>query len=401
MRICIQTVLRTSIKSALMLLVISALVACNGSVDEPEEVCNSAPLSFESGTSTCIAVVWRPTGTSNTELASYGISQGHFSALADAFASSNYTNMLALHPSGKFLYTVPASQTDWLQALSLDPTSGLLKDNLNQMLRNNGVNFSYGRLLMHPSGELLYAQNVAPGSGEISVFHIDNDPSSRHYGEISGGGDADKFSPGGGVRFGNNTMTMDRSGNFLYTVGGLSTTYKSVYVTVVDLANSNTSKLINKGIVNTAADPYAAVETSGSGLSHTVLAVTDTGELQTYRFSGSKDTPAYQLYSSNVGLSNPSVIRVARDRFVYVGDDNGIHGFDMNAKIGNALQEVKAAASIGVISALYVDPGGSFLYASGAGNVFQIDPDNGDLSYLSASGFPGIGDDMLILKRRF
>jgi len=400
MRICIQTVLWTSIKSALPFLVISALLACNGSVDEPEEVCNSAPLSFESGTSTCFAVIWRPTSTSNTELASYGISQGHFKALTDAFASSNYNNMLALHPSGKFLYTVPAQQTNWLQALSFDPTSGLLKDNLNQMASNDGVYYSYGRLLMHPSGQLLFAQNIA-SSGDISVFHIDNDPASRHYGEISGGGYGDNFSPGGGLRFGDNTMAMDRSGNFLYSIGNSPTTYKSVYATVVDLANSNTSKLINKGIVNTAADPYAAVEISGSGLSHTVLAVTDTGELQAYRFSGSKDSPAYQLYSSNVGLTNPSVIRVARDRFVYVGDDNGIHGFDINAKIGNALQEVKAAASIGAISALYVDPGGSFLYASGAGNAFQIDPDNGDLNYLSASDFPGIGNDMLILKRRF
>lgn len=332
-----------------------------------------------------------------------------FKALPNApFSPLSYGGeALVAHPTANFVYLAEGTG-DRITAYSLDPETGDLEPlpDALQTPRNqtNDYNVSYDLIMTGSQGRFLHTWD----SDRIESYAIDNDPDSFSYGALDR---VDTISEPHSTM---HSMTLSPDGNLLYTIGvtnyigpnGNRREWEMVAFKVEDGSDPNRDggELTEIGLADTAINlnktiEYTTISTEPVSGSHLVYAA-DANQLYTLEFQGTVDQPLWSSYAENSIAGTNVITADPTGRFVYVGTDTGLFGFEVT-KAENSATELTAIPTgiSGSITEVYIDPRGEYLYTNGVGNAYRIESD-GTLVRLEDSTFPGIENDMVVVSPR-
>lgn len=383
--------------------------------DEVFDGCDSAPLS--AAEFTVVSIGYRSVCRSafayiadgSNQFDGYEIIAGthDFDALPDSPFSAlrNQAWAFAAHPSANFVYLAEGNG-DRITAYSLDADSGALTA-LPSALQTptnstNDYNPFYALIMTGSQGRFLHTWD----GDQVESYVIDNDPASFSHGALTRAGDI------GPDHSSTRSMALAPDGEILYTIGvsniisgGVNRQeWEMMAYEVEDGSDPNRTagRLYDMGVADTANNlsknvQYTTVATGPSGDSHRIY-VADAGRLYTLTFTGTVDNPVWPEYASNA-ISNTNVIVAdPKGRYVYVGTDDGLFGFNVEkANAGDAALTPFATGVSGNVDELYIDPRGEYLYTNGAGNAYRIGS-SGDLQVVAGSDFPGVGTDMVVVN---
>jgi hypothetical protein len=377
--------------------------------------CDSAPLSnaefsvVSVGYLSVCRSAFAYVADGSAEFDGYEIIAGtlDFDALASApfRARGNQAQAFAAHPAANFIYLAEGNGRR-VSAYSLNPDDGELVPlpNALQTPTNNTNDYSpfYELIMTGSRGRYLHTWD----QDQIESFVIDNDPASFSYGALDRAGDT------GGEHSSLRSMALSPDGNLLYTIGVTNIVENSqlrreweMYAYKIE-DGSDPGRTEGRptliGVADTALNLSKAIEyrhiaTGSNGSSHLVY-LADATTLYTLEVNGTVNAPVWSVYSTNLLANINVIVADPKGRYVYVGTENGLFGFDV-AK-ADPIVDTLTPVDTGItdrIFELYIDPRGEYLYTNGAGNAYRIGA-GGELDILDNNNFPGIGTDMVIVN---
>jgi 6-phosphogluconolactonase (cycloisomerase 2 family) len=299
---------------------------------------------------------------------------------------------LALHPSGKFLYTANPAQNENDISLFTIASNGVL----TEVFPRTSVAPSASQpqlLLMDPAGGFLYVANT--GSNNVSVFSIDS--GSGALTQIAGS----PFSIGVAPL----NMQLTPSGNFLY----------------VSAASQPLGLIVGFSVTAGILGPVPVTVTPTDGINPNGLAIDPSGAFLYVANSGSNSISIFGIGPSgalqevpdsplNVGFSVPmALILDPQGKFLYVANQasNNVAAFSINATTGlpdilTTSTTTGAFASEGSPSFLVADPSGKYLFVGNQGSSAGIQAfgvSSGNLTTLSTYGVGNTPSSIVVLGK--
>jgi 6-phosphogluconolactonase len=309
-------------------------------------------------------------------------------------ATAAYPSALAVHPSGRFLFSA-SRNPNLIGSYKLDTVTGSIASGATNTQPTSplaGVQGPVG-VVVHPSGKFVYSVNYGQGPGgntDLTVFQIDGATgalSAPRSTADSGG------APTTGLAF-------DPSGKFAYVTYG--------FKPFTPVGNKYTEQVEVFSVDGTTGDLTGPLSGVPSGSSPWAIAVDRLGqfayvaawggdEIRIYRIDG--PTGALTYWTSQTVQSRPSSLAVdSMERFLYVGKETptsnvNLEPYTVDATTG-ALASATAVLVGGGLSGMPInvvaEPKGEFVYALSSGLTgFKVDATTGNLS--SIGTVPGVG----------
>jgi 6-phosphogluconolactonase len=298
--------------------------------------------------------------------------------------NDEFTNSVAIDPSGKFVY-VASSGDVWdiddgsLLTYSIDPTTGALTSTSVGIV-DTGVNGNPGlfnSVAFHPSGKFAYASNGGAfpegsfgSSNTLTMYSVDSTTGAlTSIGLIATGTGPD-------------SVAVDPAGKFAYVTNVNS---NDVYLYTID---ATTGVLTSTGTIAAGTSPLSVV-------------VDPSGKFAYVANAGSNDVSMYTIKATTGALTSIGTIAVGTGpdwvavdpsgKFAYVANfgSNDVSTFTIDATSG-ALTSTGTIAAGQSPTSIAVHPSGKFVYVTNSASnnisMFSIDTTTGALTLVGTVG---------------
>lgn len=320
---------------------------------------------------------------------------GIINQIAGSPFNSTMTNPITVipNPNNKFLYVIGGSQNSQVETMSIGTDGKLYATqpaNMTGTYPTGAAIDSTGTYLY-----VTYQYQVGfgpnnPGNGGLTVFPIDNDPSSKTYGQLKTGIDVPLGIDPIAVAV---TVPVTTSSNavFVYVAEDSSTTAGSV----LELARTSSGALTQVGSIAAGVTPSSIVtEPTGRFV---YVADKTSNQIIGYSLAGNGVLSPIKQSLSSTGLYPLGMTVDPRGKYLYVANYNAgsVSGYVINHTDGSltSIVGLNAFTTGTGPTCVTVDPAvGLFLYTSdrlgGTISGAQLKPEDGTLTTLPISPFP-------------